>query len=69
MIGNEKDLQALAGEELDLVVELLEAERRDLPSEIRRTGEGAFRDRLHHRLHVVDALLHRLHPAEPHNAS
>lgn len=65
MIVQERHLQPLSGEELAILVELLEAERRDLPAEIRRTREGGFHDRLQQRLRLVEGLLKRLSPVEP----
>ena len=43
-----------------LVAELLEEERRELPIEIRHTDSRAYREQLHRRLELVDALLQRL---------
>jgi hypothetical protein len=51
----------LSGDERNLVVELLEHERRDLPAEIRRTEHPAYHHELLERMKLVDALLGRLH--------
>lgn len=51
-------------DELALLIELLERERRDLPSEIHHTSTSNVRDRLHQRLETVDCLLERLRRAE-----
>lgn len=43
-----------------LVVELLERERYELPSEIHHTRTSTFRDQLRERLALVESLLARL---------
>jgi len=47
-------------EELDLLVELLERERAELPAEIHHTRTTAMRDTLRRRLELVNRLLERL---------
>jgi hypothetical protein len=47
-------------EELDLLVELLERERADLPAQIHRCRTCEMRDQLKRRLEVVNQLLQRL---------
>jgi len=47
-------------EELDLVVELLERERAELPAEIHRCRTSEMRDQLKRRLEMVNQLLQRL---------
>jgi hypothetical protein len=49
--------------ERQLIVELLERERGELPAEIRRTSTPGMRDQLRERLENVERLLHRLSPA------
>lgn len=51
-------------DELALLIELLERERRDLPAEIHHTSTSSVRDRLHRRLETVDRLLERLRGLE-----
>ena len=59
------DQSKLSEAEWDLVVELLERERAELPVEIRHTRLSNFRDELHRREAMVDDLLKRLRkPAE-----
>ncbi|HUT09031.1 MAG TPA: hypothetical protein VMY42_00910 [Thermoguttaceae bacterium] len=55
----------LSEAEWALVVELLEHERSELPSEIRRTRTASVRDELHRREDMVQSLLDRLRPAMP----
>ena len=50
----------LSDVEWDLVVELLERERGELPTEIRHTRTRTVRDDLHARQRMVQDLLHRL---------
>ena len=50
----------LSGDERNLVIELLEQERRALPPEIRHTDRLAYRAELHARMKMVDDLLGRL---------
>jgi hypothetical protein len=47
----------LAGEELEVLDELLESERSRLLVEIRHTDHRSYRDELRHRLDVVEHLL------------
>jgi len=47
----------LAGEELELLDELLESERSRLLVEIRHTDHRSYRDELRHRLDVLEHLL------------
>jgi hypothetical protein len=47
-------------EELDLLVELLERERADLPAQIHRCRTCEMRDQLKRRLEMVNQLLQRL---------
>jgi hypothetical protein len=53
---HEVDLK-LAGEELEVLDELLESERSRLLVEIRHTDHRSYRDELRHRLDVVEHLL------------
>jgi len=56
---------ALTDEEWGLVIELLERERRELPSEIHHTATREMRRTLRARLDLVDQILARLgHTAE-----
>ena len=50
----------LSEAEWDLVVELLERERAELPVEIRHTRTATVRDELRRREHALDELLARL---------
>lgn len=50
----------LTEEEWQLVRELLEGARRDLPSEIRHTDTARVRHELQERLHTVESLLARI---------
>ena len=52
----------LTEEEWQLLRELLEDARRNLPSEIRHTDTTRVRHELQERLHTVEALLKRLEP-------
>jgi hypothetical protein len=59
------DQPKLSEAEWDLVVELLERERAELPVEIRHTRTSSVRDELHRREDMVRDLLGRLRkPAE-----
>jgi len=59
------DQPELSEAEWDLVVELLERERAELPVEIRHTRTASVRDELHRREDMVRDLLARLRrPAE-----
>ena len=51
-------------DEMALLIELLERERRDLPAEIHHTSTSSVRDRLRQRLETVDRMLERLRRAE-----
>jgi hypothetical protein len=55
----------LADEEIAILAELLESERTRLLVEIRHTHHRTFRDELHHRLSLVEALAGRCQPAGP----
>jgi len=55
----------LSEAERALVVELLERERSELPSEIRRTRTASVREELHRREDLVRHLLDRLRSAMP----
>ena len=50
----------LSDAEWQLVVELLERERSDLPAEIRHTRTSTMRQELHDRLEMIRELVHRL---------
>ncbi|HLJ15151.1 MAG TPA: hypothetical protein VKV15_11685 [Bryobacteraceae bacterium] len=50
----------LSREEWQVVIELLEREQRDLPSEIHHTRTPNVHDQLHHRLELIQGLLDRL---------
>lgn len=50
----------LSEEEWDLIVELLECERDELPAEIRHTRNSSVHDELQHRAQMVQDLLSRL---------
>ena len=54
------DLTSLTGAELSLVIELLERERFELPTEIHHTRTASLRDDLRRRVEMVDRLLERL---------
>jgi hypothetical protein len=47
--------------ERELILELLEAEHRNLPAEIRRTDSLALHEELQQRARLVDGLISRLH--------
>jgi hypothetical protein len=51
---------ALSTEEREILVELLDRERTNLPVEIRHTRTAKFRDYLKRRLEVVETLFNRL---------
>jgi hypothetical protein len=53
----------LSAEEWRLILELLEQERRDLPTEIRRTQTASVRDELRSREKLPDGLLLRIRAA------
>ena len=55
---HEVDLK-LAGEDLEIVDELLESERSRLLVEIRHTDHRSYRAELRHRLDVVERLLEK----------
>jgi hypothetical protein len=55
----------LSAEERDIVLELLDRERTNLPVEIHHTRTAKFRDHLRHRLSIIDALFDRLTPSGP----
>ena len=52
----------LSSEELAILAELLESERAKLLMEIRHTDHRAFRDKLRHRLTLVESLVERCGP-------
>lgn len=54
------DQPKLSDAEWDLVIELLERERGELPAEIRHTRVSSVRDELRQRLEMVQQLLERL---------
>lgn len=51
---------ALSDHEWELVLDLLERERRELPTEIHHTDSHDYRHRLEERLEVVEALIRRI---------
>jgi hypothetical protein len=53
-------LPEMSAEEVELLVELLEREERDLPSEIHHTRLTNYRNALHERLELVRGLLEHL---------
>ncbi len=55
----------LSEPELEVVTELLEQERRNLPAEIHHTDSPIVHDDLQKRRKVVNALLERLQQAQP----
>jgi hypothetical protein len=54
---------SLSGEELEILVELLEGSRTKLLVEIRHTDHRVFRDELRRRLTLVEGLLKQCQPA------
>lgn len=54
----------LTDSEWEIIVELLELERRDLPAEIHHTDTTDVRSRLQERLDIVNRLLARLQRAQ-----
>jgi hypothetical protein len=58
------DEPRLSDEEWDLIVELLECERNELPVEIHHTRNDSVRKDLQHRAEVVRSLLDRLRRTE-----
>jgi hypothetical protein len=54
------DEPRLSNEEWDLIVELLECERNELPVEIHHTRSSSVRTELHERAELVRGLLSRL---------
>jgi hypothetical protein len=58
------DEPRLSDEEWDLIVELLECERNELPVEIHHTRSDSVRKDLQHRAEVVRRLLERLRQIE-----
>jgi hypothetical protein len=59
MNGTTNKVLNLCSEELTVLVELLESERAKLLIEIRHTDHRSFRDKLRHRLVLVEDLLQR----------
>jgi hypothetical protein len=55
-----RPLIELSGPERDLLIELLERERGDLPPEIRHTDTPEMKDRLRERLEIVERVLNRM---------
>lgn len=53
----------LSQAEWNLVIELLERERGDLPAEVRHTRTSRVRDDLRHREQMIEQLLQRLRAA------
>jgi hypothetical protein len=49
----------LTGEELEILIELLQSERTKLLVEIRHADHRAFRDQLHERLNRIERLIER----------
>ena len=58
---------ALTEAEWKLVIELLERERSDLPSELHHTRTPAVRDQLRERVERIDRLLERLRRRAAHS--
>ncbi len=58
-----RPLAEFSDSERELIIELLERERRDLGPEIRRTETPDMHDTLRARLEVVERLLNRVRPA------
>ena len=58
----------LSDAEWDLIVELLDAKRVELPAEIHHTSTSAYRNELRHRLELVEGLLEKLKPFAPTDA-
>ena len=58
------DEPKLSDEEWDLVVELLECERNELPVEIHHTRNASVHEELQHRAEIVRKLLDRLRQIE-----
>jgi hypothetical protein len=56
----QRKISSLSDDEWQLLVELLENERRELPAEIRRTDATDYKVKLAERLRVVDRLLDAL---------
>jgi hypothetical protein len=56
----ERPQPALSDVEWQLVIELLEREQKELPSEIRHTRTISVKDELHRRSELVKKLLHRI---------
>ncbi len=54
----------LSDKEWDLLLELLEAERSELPPEIRHTDTPRVHDNLLGRLETIDSLINRIHQAQ-----
>ncbi len=54
--------------EWEIIIELLERERSELPVEIRHTYRHAFRGYLQRRLEIIDALLERIKARASHAA-
>lgn len=50
----------LSDAEWDLIVEVLEAKRAELPTEIHHTAKLAYRDELRRRLDLIEGLLEKL---------
>ncbi len=55
-----RPLIELNGPERELLIELLEKERGELPAEIRHTDKPDMKDRLRERLETVERMLNRL---------
>jgi hypothetical protein len=51
---------ALSETEWGIVIELLQREHRDLPTEIHHTGIASYREELHQRHEMIKRLLERL---------
>lgn len=55
-----KPYPVFSQEEIDLLIELLERERAELPAEIHHTRTSEVRDSLRRRLELVNRMLERL---------
>ena len=64
MNASVKSPPVLTEQEWELLTELLERERNELPSEIHHTRTSAVRQQLKERLDMVDRLLRRLRGTE-----
>ena len=60
------DMMSFSDQEMQLLRNLLQAERDELPSEIRRTDTIEVHDKLQERLKVVDGLIEKFSHAPLH---